>query len=287
MLRYFYMIAMFAIVLCSQPAHADSSVPFDTGASIASSGSGSSSALDNIYVNYFGIYHGPRINQIDKPTTLNHDGSTPKGAYSDGTNDQNFDSELTTAWMINPDWGIGLTTQFNAYPVQGYGITMGDFGLKTFDRHIVNNANWHVYANLNLQHAFGYDAERNVGLKIKTTPYFRYDFSNSRFSVGSWNEVTYYAGAQFGNQYKLYADPYVMYQQWEKFAWTFAFEVETDHVATPRAGSYFQTSETDFMPGFTYVFSRKLIVNPFVQIFTGPNIAMNRTGLGVNISATL
>ena len=270
------LFAMFAIVLCSQAAHAQ-----------GTSEETSSNWTDHLYVSYFGIFHGPRINQMDKPYTLNHDGSTPKAALSDGTGDMNFDSELTTAWLVDNDWGIGLTTQFYAYPVQGYGVTMGDIGLKTFNRHLVKTNNLRVYANLNIQAPEGFDATRHVDVKFKSTPYARYDFSGSRFSIGTWSELAYYCGAQFSNQYKIYFQPYVLYQTAPKFAWTFAFEVETDHTATPRAGSYFQTSETDFMPGFTYTFSRHLIVNPFVQVFTGPNIALNRTGIGANISATL
>lgn len=250
--------------------------------------SSQSSFLDNIYVGYFGIFHGPRINDLGSPYTLNHDGSTPKKTFSDGSNDMNFDSELTTAYMLDNDWGVGLTTQFYAYPVQGYGVTMGDFGLKTFNKHLVHTNNLRVYANLNIQLPTNdYDNQRGMDVKFKSTPYARYDFSNSRFSVGTWSEMAYYAGVKTGNQYKLYAQPYVLYQTTPNLAVDLAFEVETDHVATARKGSYFQTSETDFMPGFIYTFSKKLIVNPFVQVFTGPNIALNRTGLGANISATL
>ncbi len=272
------LFAMFAIVLCSQAAHAQ-----------GSSEATSSSWTDNLYVNYFGIFHGPRINKVDQPFTLNHDGSTPLKAGPDGNGDMNFDSELTTAWMIDRDYGIGLTTQFYAYPVQGYGITMGDYGLKMFNKHLVQTNNLRVYANLNIQLPAGYDDTRGVDVKFKSTPYFRYDFTGSRFSVGSWSEIAYYAGAKAGNQYKFYIQPYVLYQTAPKFAWTLAYEIETDHTATPRKGSYFQTSETDFMPGFTYTFSKKFIVNPFLQIFTasGQPIALNRTGCGANISASL
>ena len=246
------------------------------------------SIMDDMYINYFGIYHGPQVGNPGSPYTLTNKGLQPKSAYSDGTNSQNFDSELTAAYMVTKDFGIGGYAQFNLYTVRGYGATMGDAGIKMFDKHFVRTPQLNVYANLILEAPIGYDAVRGVDFKVKMTPNFRYDFSGTRYSVGAWTEETFYLGAsdKMSNNKAMKIDllPYALYQLAPKWALNVTYEYETDHMAG-KSNMDFTAYQSDIMPGFVYTIAPKIIVNPYLQFFTTEKIALDRTALGATLTA--
>jgi hypothetical protein len=250
-----------------------------------------SGIIDNLYINYFGIFHGPELTNLGSAYTPNNKGIEPKAAYSDGTNVMNFDSELTVAYMLTKDMGIGPDLQFSLYTARGYGATMGDSGVKLFDKAFVKTHNLRVYANIIVEAPTNeYDKTRGVDVKFKMTPYVRYDFSGSRFSIGSWTEETWYAGASdsIANNklVKLYVEPYILYQLAPKWALNLSYDYEVDRMAG-KTGFDFTTYQTDVMPGFVYVLTPKIIVNPYLQFFTTDKIAIDRTAIGAVVSASL
>jgi hypothetical protein len=250
-----------------------------------------SKVMDKVYINYFGIFHGPETTNLSAPYTPNAHGVEPTKCYSDGSNCMDFDSELTVAWMITKDIGIGPSIQGYVFPVKGYGAVIGDSGLKIFNKHFIRTEHFNMYANFYIQAPlYDYDRERGMTLGLKMTPYVRYDFAGTRFSVGAWTEEKAYLGVsdqiQNNKATKWYANPYVLYQQTAKFAWNLGFEVEADHMAGHRTFDM-TLYQTDIMPGFNYSITPRVILNPYLQVFTMDKIAIDRTALGMAISATI
>ena len=283
-----------AVVTASASAYAEESATATAIPAVGTSSGETSAArgslMDDLYINYFGIYHGPSLNNLTSPYTLSRKGLTNTKSLSDGTNNMGFDSELTAAYMITKSIGIGPYIQFYAFPVQGYGITMGDVGIKLFNKHFVHTDNLNVYANMILEAPVNYDKDRGVDVKIKMTPNFRYDFRSTRFSAGMWTEETMYVGVSpliaDNKAFKLDFLPYVNYQLTPKLAATLTYEYETDHVAG-KSNLDFKMFQTDIMPGFSYFVTPKILVNPYLQFFTTEKLAMDRTGLGAVVSASL
>ena len=54
-----------------------------------------------------------------------------------------------------------------------------------------------------------------------------------------------------------------------------------------RATFDFTTYETDLQPGFVYMITPTILVNPYVQLFTGNKITSDSTALGAVITARL
>jgi len=248
-----------------------------------SSESKQTTLLDDFYVNVISIVHGPGVNNLDQPYTPNADGKTVPKA----TSAMNFDSELTAAYMITDTVGVGPDVPFLAYPVLGKGFSLGDVGIKAFDKKFISNSALAVYANIIFQlPTSDYSSGRDMSFAIKMTPNLRYIIADTRFMVGVWTEEKAYMGVNAGKTAKLYAQPYVNYQVTHKFSWNLGFEAEADHFYG-KPNFDLTMYQTDLMPGFVYVVTPKLIVNPYFQVFTSQKVSLNNTALGAFLSASL
>jgi hypothetical protein len=265
-----------------------------TRSSAASSGSDgsvqsqASSALDHLYLNYFGTFNGPGLTSFDNTHSLDNKGLTntsTKTAYGH----INFDSEITAAYLITKDIGVGPVVPFIFYPTQGYGAVLGDLGVKAFDKHLVSTPNLGVYANLILQVPSSDLSKANqMDFAIKTTPSFRYYLRDSRFAVGAWTEAKAYLGVKDRiKSFKLYADPYLNYQLTGPLSLNLGFEIEADHFAGVDGAFAFKTVKTDLQPGLVYMISPKIILNPFIQFFTYDQLSFDRAALSATLTASL
>lgn len=243
-----------------------------------------SDLMNHLYVNYFATVHGTAFNNLDSPYTLDHNGNNTKSSF----NTVNFDSEITTAYMITDDIGIGPDVPFVFVPVLGEGIILGDVGIKAIDKHFINSNGFHMSANLYLQAPTNTaDKARGLFMGVKSTPGIRYDIPSSRFAVGSWNEIKWYSGVSSGKTFKLYALPYLNYQVSPSLSLNLGYEMETDHMNGSPGFFNFTGYENDLQPGVVWFVTSKIMVNPYVQVFTGNTINTGTTGLGAVVSATL
>lgn len=157
-------------------AHADA-------ASVSTTEAGGTSLLDSLYVNYFGVFHGAPINNLGSPYTVDR-----KGAPST-VSAINFDSEITAAYMFTRDIGVGPDIPFLLVPVMGQGVILGDLGVKAFNKKTISYKGFDLYTNLILQAPTNKGSQaRGETMGVKMTPYFRYSFPKSRFTVGAWTE---------------------------------------------------------------------------------------------------
>lgn len=277
-----------AVLLLSTSAFAVEGTSEGTpaGASHADYGSGRLGIPDDIYLNFFTIFHGPGVTNVDKPYTPNiGDGHT---VAKDG-NQMNFDSEFTAAYLLTNNIGIGPVIPFFLYPVQGKGISLGDVGIKAFNKKMVSTHDLNIYANMIFQiptSQYSHADFRRMDFALKTTPNIRYSVPNTRYTIGAWTEMKAYFGVNSGKTFKLYGAPYVNYQLTPNFSWNLEFEIEADHMYGTSNGRL-TTAETDVMPGFIYIITPKIIVNPYLQIFTGQKISMQNTAVGAVMSASL
>jgi hypothetical protein len=246
--------------------------------------SGRSDIFDNLYADLFSTYHGPVLDKLGSTSeTVNN-----KGIYGP-RNPMYFDSELTTAYLIDKDSmiGVGPDIPFYLTPVDGQGLTLGDVGVKAFNKKFVNTGNLRISANVYFQMPTSqYSSNvRRINYEFKTTPNWWYHFSGTRWTIGSWNEAKNYSGAA-DYTYKLYAEPYVNYQLTPKFAANVAYEMEWHHLDGTGTLN-FTTYETDLQPGFVYMITPRVVVNPYVQLFTGNRVNSDTAALCAVITARL
>jgi hypothetical protein len=123
---------------------------------------------------------------------------------------------------------------------------------------------------------------------IKTTPNVRYLIPQSNFKVGAWTEAKSYLGVTQGKAFKLYAAPYVGYSLSDSLALNVGYEMEADHYPIPGISSLdFKSYQTDLQPGVVWNITPHIMVNPYVQLFTGNKVTLDNSALGAVISATL
>lgn len=240
----------------------------------------STTILDKFYVNYFGTYHGGTLSDMGGSHTVNQIGAPSAQAIY-------FDSEVTTAYMITPTIGVGPDIPFYLSPVKGQGATIQDVGIKTFDRQLISYNGFNMYANLIIQAPTSdYSRGRNEEVGIKSTPNFRYNFPASRFAVGAWTELKDYVGVTSGKQFKTYAAPYVNYTLTPTLSLNLEYEMEADKMYDTQ-GIDFTNYGTDLQPGFVWLITPKVLVNPYVMVFTGNHVNTDTAAVGAVISATL
>ena len=87
-------IILFATLLFSHPAFAVE------GQSETTEAVRHHSVTDDVYLNYFGIFHGPGVTNLGSPYTP--DARTGKAPVNSPINLMSFDSELTAAYMLTP-----------------------------------------------------------------------------------------------------------------------------------------------------------------------------------------
>jgi hypothetical protein len=238
--------------------------------------------LDKLYVNYFGIFHGESINNISSPYTVDR-----KGALSTYSG-VNFDSEITAAYMFTDNIGAGPDIPFLLVPVLGQGVILGDLGVKAFDTKTVSYRGLNLYTNLILQGATSKSSQaHNETLGVKMTPYVRYSFPRSRFSVGAWSEEKAYLGVTSDKTFKLYAAPYVNYRLTSTLSLNLEYEAEAHHNLGDTGMMNFTMYQTDIEPGLVWMITPKVMFNPYLQVFTTGTVSSDNMALGAVISATV
>ena len=235
---------------------------------------------DNLYLNYFGIFHGAPLTNLDSTKTVDHNGLPSKNSAI------NMDSEITAAYMITPSFGIGPDVPFLMVPVLGQGLILGDLGIKAIDKKTVSKNGLVISTNLYVQAPTSASSSaRHMDVGIKTTPSIRYTMPGSRLTFGAWNEAKEYVGVTSDKTFKLYTQPYANYQLAKNFSLNVGYEMEWHHNVGD-AAARFTTYQTDLQPGFVWNITPKMILNPYVQIFTANRMSTDTSAVGAVLSAT-
>ncbi len=237
--------------------------------------------LDKFYLNYFAIYHGASLNDLGSNYTLDRTGKMNTSQKS------LLDGEITTAYMLDKNIGVGPVVPFLLIPGPGQHFVLGDAGLKLFDRKTISGNGLNVYTNLIVQAPTSTGSQdRNMSLALKTTPNVRYNVAHTNFALGAWTEAKAYLGVTKSKTFKLYAAPYVSYNLTNKLALNVEYEMEAHHYLG-KPSLDFTNYQTDLQPGLVWFITPHLIFNPYVQIFTGNKITVENSALGAIVSATL
>jgi hypothetical protein len=235
-------------------------------------------SLDKFYAGFYGSLQGSKLNNIGSPYELSASGNPTQQAMT-------LASDVTAAYLITPDIGIGTYIEMNITPVLGQGITMLDVGLTTFNRKLVYHNGLTIFANAIVEAPVDtYDIQRGMIVGLETTPYIRYELPHSRFSVGAWTELKNYTGATSGKLVKTYYNPYVAYQILPQLSANFGYELEYDYFAHSTGMSVY---ETDLQPGLLLFITPKLIFNPYVQWFTNNRLTMDSAAFGASLVARI
>jgi hypothetical protein len=236
--------------------------------------------MDSLFIGVTSTFHGP---SIGAPTAQSLDRRGNPNSLA-----QYFDTTTQEAYMLSPTVGIGGYVPFFLVAGKGGDFIMGDAGATIFKRHAIETGGLNVDANLILQGATAsYSQLRGMTIGVKTTPSIRYSFAGSRFTVGSWTEAKYYGGVKFDNTFKLWANTYVAYQIASNLSANLGYETEAHHNVNDTGYFNFTNYQTDLQPGFVWVISPNVIVNPYLQLFTGNKVTADTTAFGTFISARL
>ena len=247
------------------------------------SGQSAGSILDKFYLNYFTTYKGGPLDNMGSNYTLDRTGkvNTTQKTMLDGT--------LTAAYMLDKDVGIGPVVPFLLIPGPGQHMVMGDAGIQLFNRATYSAHGLKVGANLIAQAPTSTESQnRNMSFAVKTTvPSVRYNVAHTNFAVGAWTEAKAYLGVTTGKTFKLFAEPYVSYSMTEHLALNVQYEMEANHYLGASTFD-FTNHKTDLQPGFIwFITPEPILVNPYVQIFTGNKITVQNSALGAVLSATV
>jgi opacity protein-like surface antigen len=237
--------------------------------------------LEKLYFNYFATYHGASLDDMGANYTLDHMGKRTTSPNSR----INFDGDVTAAYLVTKNIGIGAYIPFLLVPAPGQHFVLGDVGAKIFDRHTVTGGGFNLATNLMIQAPTNdYSKLRGMDLALKTTPSIRYNIPHSNFAVGSWTEMKAYLGVNFDKTFKLWAGPYVSYNFSDSFALNVEYEMEADHYKNKPTFD-FTNYQTDLMPGVVWNITPRFMVNPYVQLFTGNKVTLENSALGAVINA--
>ncbi|MBI3556028.1 MAG: hypothetical protein HY074_07180, partial [Deltaproteobacteria bacterium] len=224
--------------------------------SATAAGTGSSALLDKIYLNYFAIYHGASLTDLGSTYALDRTGKV------NTTQKQLLDGEMTAAYMIDKNVGIGPVVPFLMIPGPGQHMVLGDAGIKIFNRKTISGNGLNVYSNLIVQAPTSTASQdRNMTFALKTTPNVRYNVEHSNFALGAWTEAKAYLGVTKSKTFKLYAAPYVSYNLSDRFALNVEYEMEAHHYLG-KPSLDFTNYQTDLQPGIIWFITPRVIFNP-------------------------
>jgi hypothetical protein len=199
-----------------------------------------------------------------------------------------LDGDLSAAYLFTPSVGVGPYIPFLLIPSEGQHFIIGDVGVKGFNKKVINARGFTLGVNLALQLPTStFSSGRHMKYAIKSTPNVRYIIPHSNFRVGAWTEAKSYVGVDRGNRaFKLWAAPYVNYSLNDNFSLNLQYAIEAHHYAGKPNGD-FMLYQTDLEPGVVWNINKKIMINPYLQIFTGNKITWENTALGAVMSASL
>ncbi|RYZ61729.1 MAG: hypothetical protein EOP09_19605 [Proteobacteria bacterium] len=113
-------------------------------------------------------------------------------------------------------------------------------------------------------------------------------FDSTASVLGAFTEAKYYGGEirQNDKTFKVWAMPYVNYELSDDWAFTLGYEMEAKH-NKGHALLAFDNVNTDLQPGVRYWVTRKLFINPYVNIYTSQKMTLANTYVGAIISASI
>ena len=237
--------------------------------------------LDKFYLNYYTIYKGAPLDNMGSNYTLDRTGKV------NTTHKTMLDGTLSAAYMLDKDVGIGPVIPFLLIPGPGQHMDLGDAGIKLFNRGTIASYGFKVDTNLIVQAPTSTESQaRNMSFAVKTTPSVRYNVAHTNFAIGAWTEAKAYLGVTAGRTFKLFAEPFVSYSMSEHVALNVQYEMEANHYLGASTFD-FTNHKTDLQPGFIWFITPRILVNPYVQIFTGNKITAENSALGAVFSATV
>ena len=276
--RVYFIAAIIAIFAYVSIAHADESASNGTSATDANT----SGFMSHMHASYFAIFHGPGVDNFSSPNTIDQTGTLSK------TTRMNLDSEVNLPYNISDSVSVSPVIPFLLYTTMGSGATLGDLGFKVTDKKFISTSDVNVSANLIFQLPTNtLSKARGMEYAIKSTPSVRYVIKDTRFALGAFTEIKAYLGVTSGKAFKLYADPYVNYQITSKFSANVAYEMEVDHLKGVGSNLNFQPYQSDLMPGFIYMITPTVMINPYLQVFTTQTVDSGHMALGAIVAAAI
>lgn len=255
-----------------------SSASVPTGTSTSST---SRSLMDDLYFTFFTNFKGPNLSNLGSAETVNAIGNTnPKQRMY-------FDTDVMAAYKIGSTYGLGVSVPFWLITTKGQEFSIGDVGIRFYERRLVNTKDLTIGTNVTLQAPTNeFTKLSGMDFGVKVSPAIRYNIPFSRFTLGAWTEAKAYVGVNKGKSFKLWGAPYISYQIAPKLSGILQYEHEGNHLKGKSALD-FTTVQSDIVTGLSYMVAPNLIVNPYVAFYTTEKISMDHSMLGAIITASI
>jgi hypothetical protein len=237
---------------------------------------------DRFGVNYFLIFYGPSIGE---PSSLQ-----PK---PDGTPDpdrplliKNFG---TLSYAVSRDVGISGTIYWMHQPVLGQVITMRDPYVRVSHDRLIKTDNLTLYGDARVHFGLSDFARSNDLLTgFQTFQVLTYDIPGSRLQLGTYGSarLNVYGSQGFGPDVELYVGPNLSYRLGPTVELTLLYEAGMSHFFGDPAGRFYNDG-TDLEPGVRWQITPTLMVNPYLNLYTGDRVNLASTSFGMMLNWTL
>ncbi len=228
---------------------------------------------------YFAIFYGP---SLGSPSSLQ---PTSSGEL-DPSRPLVVKNYLTLGYSPTPEMAISAVTYWQWRPVNGHDIMMKDPYLAISHNKLLNSGPLNLYADLRIHFPVSSPSrEANLLTSLQSFQMLTYPVGSSHLTLGAFSSIRYnlYGPLGFGNDLELYFGRNLNYQISSTLAFTLLYEMGASHIfGAPPSQLY--SDGTDLEPGISWVIAPGLVINPYLNLFTGDRVNFHSTAFGMTLS---
>jgi hypothetical protein len=229
-------------------------------------------------LSYFGIFYGPSLGAASSlQPTVSGEPDPERPILL-----KNF---LTAGYRLSEDVVASATLHWLHRPVHGQDLSFRDPYLRVAHQGLINSGGlvWYADARAHLAvSAFSRESDLLAG--FQTFQILTYQVGTSRLSLGAYGSARYnvYGPQGSGNDLELYLGPNLAYQLTPTLSFSVLYEMGMSHAFGEPPGRMFNDG-TDLQPGINWDVTPTLMINPYLNIYTGDKVTLDSTSLGMTL----
>ena len=230
-------------------------------------------------MSYYAIFYGP---SVQDPSLLQ---PNERGEQS-ADRPLLLKNYLTLGYDFNREVEMSATAYGTLVPVAGHSAVLHDPYLRIAFNSIAHTDKINLYGDVRLHLPTSTDS-KNADLRsgIQLFQITSMIPSDSRFGFGIYTSerVNFYGPAGNGSDLVLYVGPNISYQVSNSIALTTLYEMGASHTYGDETWGL-NNDGTDLEPGVSWDITPNLNVNPYLNIYTGNQVTLQSTSIGMTLS---